>query len=256
MQNKYKQMDVQITNWLEEVAFIIKKEMHTEINVETKSDYRDLVSEIDIFVENFLIKKIQANYPGHTIFGEETPTVAEQDRGSNIWFIDPIDGTTNFVKQKNNFCILIGYYEDGVGQMAYLYNVMQGELYRAIKGQGVYCNGERIVIKSEQSLQNGLVTCDVRRLYGSKMMEQLVERAFDIRCVGCGGLDALTVFKGECVAFVNSEGSPWDFAALLIFAQELKLQVKTFEGNDLKLFEKNSYIISTAEIFSEITATK
>ena len=57
-----------------------------------------------------------------------------------MWIIDPIDGTMNFVHQKRNFAISIGIFENGVGKIGLIYDVIHDELYHAIKGEGAYMN--------------------------------------------------------------------------------------------------------------------
>lgn len=238
--------------WMHEVGQYVYEQLSQELDVKTKSEWRDLVTSIDVESEIKLTARIKSYFPSHEIFGEERDHQQIDLTNPHMWFIDPIDGTTNFVKQRTNCCILLAYFEQGIGQFACIYDLRDQKLYHAILNEGAYCDDVKMTLNQTSLLKDGLVTCDVRRIYHHPLFEHLVSNAFDIRCIGAGGLDALMVFKGQCVAFVNTIGGPWDFAALQVFSKELGLQIKTFEGHDLNVLTSNSYIIASQDVLNEI----
>ncbi|MFB0972765.1 MAG: inositol monophosphatase family protein, partial [Neofamilia sp.] len=114
------------------------------VDIEQKSGERDLVTEVDKGVEEFLRKKILDEFPDHEVMGEETYDTSLEYNTKNLWVIDPIDGTANFVKQRNDFCTIVSYFEDGEPMLTYIYEVTKDDLYHGMSGEGVYLNGEKL----------------------------------------------------------------------------------------------------------------
>ncbi len=73
-----------------------------------------------------------------------------------MWIIDPIDGTMNFVMERENFCIMLAVYEDGIGKLGFIYDVMREELYWGGKGLGVYRNNQLLKAPTMKALADGL----------------------------------------------------------------------------------------------------
>ena len=108
------------------------------------------------------MKKSLHTFPDERILGEESVGHDIQDLDGIVWIIDPIDGTLNFIKQRANFAIMIGIYEDGVGHLGYIYDVVRDELYFAIRDNGAYCNDRRLPTVEELPLSEGLVAISNR----------------------------------------------------------------------------------------------
>src|SRR6478672_10642307 len=129
-------MHNQIFELLNEIVPFIKSSLSETLMIETKSDRKDLVTNIDKKVQDFLIGKITEAYPAHMIVGEESPELKISDNREHVWVIDPIDGTANFVKQHDHFCILLAYYENDIGKLGYIFDVMNHDLYYAMENKG------------------------------------------------------------------------------------------------------------------------
>lgn len=245
-------MNNEVRAWLREVVPFIEALLQRERRVETKADERDLVSDIDKEVERFLRAKIKKQYPNHNILGEENASSFHPRGEDHVWIIDPIDGTANFLKQKDEFCILIAYYEQGVGKLGYIYDVGNKHLYYAIDQQGAFKDEERLTPPAAIPLHEGLVSCDVRNWYRHKTFSALIEGCFDIRYYGCGGIDSIHVFLGKLTAFITTRSGPWDAAAQLIFAKELGLRMVRFDGRPLHYLEGGAFILANEGSAEEI----
>src|SRR4051794_14169549 len=116
----------------------IRESFLYDIEIETKSNANDLVTNIDRETELFFIERIKSFYPSHRIFGEEGMGEKVEHLEGVVWIIDPIDGTMNFVKQHRHFMISIGIFEDGIGKLGYIFDVMRGDLFYAIAGEGAW----------------------------------------------------------------------------------------------------------------------
>lgn len=240
--------------WLEEATKMIRDSFADQLMIETKSNRKDLVTNIDKNVQDFFIGKISEYYPTHQILGEEsTAQFIDEDR-EHVWIIDPIDGTANFVKQQDHFCILISYYENDIGKLGYIYDVMNDDIYYAIENAGVFLNNKKLPDPPAISLHEGLVSVDIRNWCGKPCLETLAIEAFDIRCFGCGGIDSIHVITGKFAAFAASIAGPWDKAAQLIFAKELGLRVSKFDGSDVNYLEEGDWIISNKAAYEDLLA--
>lgn len=122
----YVKLAKMVREWVEEAGDILRDSLaDTSIKIEEKTAPSDLVTEMDRYIEAFFVKKIQAHFPNHRIYGEEGTYDVIEDLNGFIWIIDPIDGTLNYVKQKSNFCTMITLFKDGEGVMAFINDVIQ-----------------------------------------------------------------------------------------------------------------------------------
>jgi len=251
MENLQK-MHTQIVEWLNEIVPFIKNSLTEVLTIETKLNRKDLVTNIDKKVQDYLVQKITEVYPTHLIVGEESPQSPINDKREHVWIIDPIDGTANFVKQQDHFCILIAYYENDIGKLGYIFDVMNDDLYYAIENKGAFLNDRKLPIPEEVSLQEGLISADVRDWYGKDCFGKLAEESFDIRYFGCGGIDSIHVITGKFAAFATSKSGPWDLAAQLVFAKELGLKVSRFDGSELNYLDSGDWVLSNKGTYDDL----
>jgi len=240
--------------WLEEAANMIRDSFAEHLIIETKLNRKDLVTNIDKKIQDFFTQKITEYHPTHQILGEESGEQFRDGNREHVWIIDPIDGTANFVKQQDHFCILISYYENDIGKLGYIYDVMNDDVYYAIENVGVFLNDRELPAPPTISLQEGLVSVDVRNWYGKPCLERLAVEAFDIRYFGCGGIDSIHVITGKFASFAVSIAGPWDKAAQLIFAKELGLCVSKFDGSDVNYLEGGDWVISNKVAYEDLLA--
>lgn len=245
--------DKYIKSILKELPSIIKGIEIITIN--HKSSERDLVTEVDEGVEKFLTEKILEKFPDHTILGEETFIPNTIYDRKNLWVIDPIDGTTNFVKQKNDYCTIISYFEDGKPALSYIYEIEKDDLYYSIKGKGVFLNDKKLEKPKNKTLVESLISTDIRRmnLYKNELFGRLVKDSFGLRSVGSSGLDGSRVLSGRTGAYINYSGGPWDFAPFYLMADELDLVFTDLKGNKVSLDEHSEFIVCTKKVFEDVT---
>ncbi len=252
MMENIQSVHTQIVQWLDELVPFIKHSLSQALKIEEKAHRKDLVTNIDKEVQGFLVGKITEAYPNHMIIGEESPPPPMNHPREHVWVIDPIDGTTNFVKQKDHFCVLIAYYENDIGKLGYILDVMNDDLYYAIENQGAFLNYEKIIEPPEITLQDGLISVNVREWYGKECFSKLAQESFDIRYFGCGGIDSIHVIKGKFAAFATSKSGNWDLAAQLIFAKELGLKASRFDGSDITYLDSGDWVLSNKGTYDEL----
>src|SRR5699024_2608577 len=134
----------QIRSWILDAGSIIRNIINYPLKVGIKSNPQDLVTEMDREVEFFFAEKIKEYYPEHYLLSEEGFGDNLSTSAGTIWVLDPIDGTMNFVHQKQNFAISLGIYHQGIGEIGFIYDVMNNNLYSALRGHGAYKNQKRL----------------------------------------------------------------------------------------------------------------
>ena len=141
---------------VQEAADYILAHMQEDLKVERKSSPTDLVTRLDKEVQDLLVGRILVSYPEDLICAEEGCLRTAVGQG-NVWVIDPIDGTNNFVAQQEDFAVMLAYFENGVGKFGIIYDVMKGDCYHG-GGDFPPCrNNETLPTFKKKPLQEFLV---------------------------------------------------------------------------------------------------
>jgi myo-inositol-1(or 4)-monophosphatase len=234
---------------IKEAGHQIRVSFYQQIDVETKSDANDLVTNIDREVERFFINRIKRDFPTHRILGEEGFGDEVQSLEGVIWMLDPIDGTMNFVHQKRNFAISLGIYVDGVGMLGYIYDVMGDDFYHAAKGEGAYLNDERLPQLEIMPLSDAIIGINAswvapnRHIDNEKVIE-LVKACRGTRSYGSAAIELAHVSAGRLDAYVSMRLSPWDIAGGIVIAQEVGAVATDLKGEAPGLLGQEPFIVA------------
>lgn len=252
--NNLEEIHQTMTSWIKEAATHIKAEINEQISVDVKTTPNDLVTNLDYETEKFIVEKIKEAYPNHLIVSEEGFGDNVDNLDGSVWFIDPIDGTLNFVKQKENFCIMLAYYEDGIGQLGYIYDVMKDDFYHVMRGEGAYCNDELLEPISERGLNEGLTALNSKLISQeqSAAVKSIISDTLGLRLYGSAGIEAMEVISSRTVAYVASNLMPWDFAAPNVFVHEMDARITDFENQPVNLLKPGKIIIANKKAHQEI----
>ena len=212
----------------------------------------DLVSDADIDSERAIGEFLRAQYPDHELLGEED-LVGDAD-AEHLWIIDPLDGTNNFAHQLPHFAVSIAYYHRGVAMVGAILNPARDELFTAVRGEGAFCNGDRVAVDESESLSRTLIGCGFYYDRGAMMRSTLaaIEEFFGndihgIRRFGTAALDLCQVGCGQFGGFFEYQLSPWDFAAGALFVEEAGGKVTDATGNALSI-ETSSIVASNTRL--------
>ena len=249
--------DSLIRKWLQKAAADIKESLKTDLDVETKTKRNDLVTNMDRQIEKDFVEQIQHHFPNDQIVSEEGYGDRIEDinlEENTVWFLDPIDGTLNFVLQEENFAVMLAVYEKGIGQQAYVYDVMRDELYWAIKGKGVYCNDQLLPQMTDTPLKDGLFASNSMYLSDKQvnLNTKITKQAMGVRTIGSAGIEATEVAKGSVVAYVSYGLKPWDVAPGLIMIEENGGVLTEFDGSPIDLLNTKPTIMGTPTANEEI----
>ena len=214
--------------------------------IDIKSGVTDLVTEYDTKIQGQLQVGLKSLLPEAKFIGEEGSDDQLSDDGY-AFVVDPIDGTTNFIKDYHTSAISVALLKGREAVAGVVYNPYLDEAFYAIKGEGAYCNGKRISV-SAQPIGKALV------LFGSspydkslfpKTIEVLSDyfyKALDIRRSGSAALDLCSVACGRADIYFELQVSPWDFAAGKLLVEEAGGVVTDLDGKPLSFDGKTSII--------------
>ncbi|MBE3596770.1 MAG: inositol monophosphatase [Hydrogenibacillus sp.] len=214
----------------------------TRIDIGTKSGPSDLVTDVDRAVEALLVSRIRHQYPAHGVLGEEGAREAGRPEARGlVWVLDPIDGTTNFIHQRVNFCVSIALYAGDQGLVGVVYDPMREELFWAARGVGAYLNDRRLRLDAPKTLRESLIGTSltwIKRARKAGVVDRIWtigERSRGIRSLGAAALETAYVAAGRLDAYLSLQLSPWDFAAGKLIIEEAGGAVVDFLGTPLSL---------------------
>ena len=208
-----------------------------------KTGAADLVTKYDIAVQGFLKRELLTLLPEADFFGEEGDHAALTRPWTFI--VDPIDGTTNFVRGIAFTNISVALALDGQVEYAVIYAPLLDELFSAQRGCGAFCNGLPIHV-STRDMNHAVFLCG-STIYDRSLtdrhfalLRQLYDRGLDYRRFGSAALDLCQVAIGRVELFYECRLSPWDFAAGSLIAAEAGGIVTTLDGGALDVLHPSS----------------
>ena len=155
-----------------------------------------------------------------------------------FFIVDPIDGTTNFIKDYHFSSISVALVVDNAAELGVIYNPYTDEMFCAQRGQGAFCNGKRLHVSSEP-LENAIIVFGTAP-YHEELNEKTFSlaysyfrKALDIRRSGSAALDLCTIAAGRAELFFELVLSPWDYAAGALIVEEAGGLVSDCDGHPL-----------------------
>ena len=192
-------------------------------DIKQKGDVANLVTTMDVKVQNFILARLKELLPEAKTYAEEND-VREMDNGY-VWVVDPIDGTTNFAYDLKHSCISIALLKDQEGFIGVVYNPYLHETFYAIKGEGAFLNGKQIHV-SDNDISSSLCvvgTSPYRKELADKTFDNLKNlfvNTRDLRRSGSATLDLCNLAAGRYDVFYESSLAPWDYGAAATIIKE------------------------------------
>ncbi|HDY7922612.1 TPA: inositol-1-monophosphatase [Vibrio vulnificus] len=195
----------------------------------------DFVTNVDKEAETIIIDTIKSSYPEHCIVAEENGLINGKDKDVQ-WIIDPLDGTTNFVKGLPHFAVSIAVRIKGKTEVACVYDPMLNELFTAQRGAGAQLNNARIRVKQPKDLQGSIIATGFpfkQKQHSEsyfKIMSAMFVEVADFRRAGSAALDLCYVAAGRVDGYFELGLKPWDIAAGELIAREAGAIITDFAG--------------------------
>jgi myo-inositol-1(or 4)-monophosphatase len=216
------------------------------VATEYKGDV-DVVTEADRASEKLIVEKLKAAFPAHGVYGEEGTRAGMESEYR--WYIDPLDGTTNFAHGFPAFCVILGLERRAAGLAAdadgdlvagVIYDPLRDEMFSAEKGKGAWLNGKRISVSKTAKVQESLTATGFpsQKRHSSPNMhlyQQMTLRSHGVRRAGSAGLDLAYVACGRLDGFWEFNLNPWDTSAGVLLVEEAGGKVSHFDGGKFTL---------------------
>ncbi len=236
-------------------AAIYINEHYPPSSADTKAP-REVVTEVDIAVEQQLRQQIMQAFPDHGIRGEELAD--HQPEAKNQWIIDPVDGTTNYAHNIPVFCCAVALLCEGRAQAAGVINPVTGDIWSATRNKGARRNAEEIKTPNNPLSKSLIGYCHANDEEGiqtiSKYYPVLKHASRDFRRLGSANLELAMTASGELGAFIGYRIQPWDFIPGCLIAQEAGCAVTGFSSEDWQTPDTRSVLASNQAIHAEIQA--
>jgi myo-inositol-1(or 4)-monophosphatase len=216
------------------------------VETEYKGDV-DLVTEADRASEALIRERLKAAFPGHGIYGEEG--TRDQMESEFRWYVDPLDGTTNFAHGFPAFCVVLGLErrpaglaagEDGEIVAGVTYDPLRDEMFVAERGKGAWMNGRAIHVSRTRTLQESLTATGFpsHKRHASPNIhfyQEITLRSHGVRRAGSAALDMAYVACGRLDGFWEFNLNPWDTSAGYLLVEEAGGTVTHFDGSKFTL---------------------
>ena len=220
-----------------EAGSLLMEYFDQNIKIEYKGE-ADLVTAADRKSEGLIRERIRAQWPSHDVLGEEEGL---RDTGSEYrWYVDPLDGTTNFAHGFPVFCVSMALQHKNETVAGLCYDPTRDELFTAEIGKGAYLNEHSIQVSKVASLAESLVATGFPSHKRHKnpnihFYHQITLRTHGVRRAGSAALDLCYVGCGRLDGFWEFNLNPWDTAAGVLIVQEAGGQVTDFQREPFQL---------------------
>ena len=238
---------------------LIAKNYETPDAVETnQKGTNDFVTNVDRDAERLIIEVIRKSYPQHSIVTEESGDLGGEDKDIQ-WVIDPLDGTSNFIKRFPHFSVSIAVRIKGRTEVAVVYDPMRNELFTAVRGQGAQLNGYRLRGSTARDLDGTIIATGfpfkAKQHSASylNVVTALFAKCADFRRTGSAALDLAYVAAGRTDGYFEIGLKPWDFAAGELLVREAGSLVTDFTGGHGYLHSGN-IVAGNSRVVREILA--
>jgi len=176
----------------------------------SKKGPRDFVTKTDKIVEKILIDELSKTKKNYSFLSEEIGTIENKDK-ENIWIIDPIDGTTNFLHGIPHFAICIALESKKEIISGLIFDPIKDEMFFGEKNKGAYLNNQRLRVSNKSLIDECLFSSNHEGVKFSNL---------SMRCSGCSALDLAYVASGRLDGFFQNNVNIWDVAAGVLLVQE------------------------------------
>ncbi len=241
--------------------YVLEKYMgKTALTVTSKSSATDLLTEVDLTIQQRFVEQVRRDYPGDVIVGEEGEYARlPEDEEARAWVIDPVDGTYNFVRGIfPEFGISIAFVKSGIAQAGGVLLPEPDLTMLAERGAGSFRNGEKLRVSEVQRLSEACVDIDSGGIEGRKTLLKKAQDALlgagVLRCRGSAVVSICQIATADTEGYLHMRLQPWDFAAAQLIVEEAGGMASRPDGTPLRLFDRmrGAVVISNGAIHQEL----
>ncbi len=234
-------------------AKVLKENQYSSLQVELKGEI-DLVTRMDKESEKIITDHIRKHFPSHKIVSEEGTKIEGK---KYVWYIDPLDGTTNYAYGLPWYGVSIGLMEEGVPLVGVIINPANGDLFYAKRGEGSYYNSVKICVSSRKTVNESLLATGFP-YYVRKIPQRVISNlkkflvySRGVRRFGAASLDLAYVALGRYDGFWEEGLKPWDTAAGILLVTEAGGKISNYKGDKYSIFS-DTIVASNGFIHQEM----
>ena len=223
----------------------------------TKRHAIDLVTTVDRASERLIHTILRKHFPDHGFYGEESTRTHRHAPWQ--WFVDPLDGTMNFVHGVPVFAVSIGLVHEGHPVVGVIYDPCQRECFTAIRGGGARLNGRRIRVSPTPSLATGLLSTGFSPKFRRhptpylRWFQAFQSRCHAVRRIGSTAISLAYVAAGRHEGFYEQDVWPWDIAAGIVLVEEAGGRVSNYRSRPID-FTVGEVVASNGHLHTEMLA--
>lgn len=238
-----------------EAGGLLMGHFRQHVKIEYKGS-ADLVTIADRQSEALILERIRRHFPAHDVMGEEGTRI---ETGSDYkWYVDPLDGTTNFAHGYPVFCVSLAVEYRGERVAGVIYDPTRDEMFSASKGGGAELNGQAIHVSATARLAESLIATGFPSHKRHKnpniyFYHHLTLRSHGVRRAGSAALDLCNVASGRYEGFWEFNLNPWDTAAGVLIVEEAGGRVTDFAGGPFQIDSRET-LASNGRIQEELLA--
>ena len=216
---------------------------------------RDLVTEADLLAQQIIVDTIRARFPAHQILSEEAPAAEGEDIECQ-WFVDPLDGTTNYARGIPFFSVSIGVVSQGELTVGVVYEPLGDRLFQTVRGEGAWLNGQRLQVSDRTVLLEALLDLGWARSQPARLACLQAAKALgpyigSARTLGSAALGLAAVAAGWEDVYYHPELAPWDVAAGILLVLEARGRVSAPDGRPWSLFGRG-FLASNGPLHAQV----
>ena len=185
----------------------------------SKKGPRDFVTKTDKRVENIIVEELSKTKKNYSLISEEIGKINNKDE-ENIWIIDPIDGTTNFLHGIPHFAICVALQSKKEIVSGLIFDPIKDEMFFGEKNKGAFLNNQRLRVSKKSTLDDCLFSSNHEGLKYSNL---------NMRCSGCAALDLAYVAAGRLDGFFHNQINLWDIASGSLMVEEAGGKINNFD---------------------------
>jgi myo-inositol-1(or 4)-monophosphatase len=209
-----------------------------DLEAVAKATPTDAVTVTDRASERLILAGLAAVRPADAVVAEESGITGSATRTGVRWYVDPLDGTVNYLYDLPQYAVSIAAEVDGDVVAGVVLDVANGDAYTATRSGGAYCNGRRLACRAESDPALALVATGFsydadRRAVQGEVLRAVLPAVRDIRRMGAAALDLCAVAAGRVDAYFEEWLKPWDWAAGALIAEEAGARTGTVGGGPL-----------------------
>lgn len=233
---------------------ILKKYLFTNaLQIDTKSSPADLVTNIDLLVQERISHLLHISFPNATTIGEEQESVPKLEE---VIYLDPLDGTLNYTHGFGQFAISLGYWIKNIPMAGVVYNPVTNDLFYSFNGQGAFWNEQPIHRSETKTLSQSLLATGwpYERENNRSVIDIILnfwQVSQEVRMIGCASLNLCYVAAGILDGYWEKGLDPWDMAGGVAIAREAGCSVSSFNRSEFQI-EGKELLVSNGYLHGEM----